>query len=298
MRRTSANASPEEVPRRAPKRSVRLVFESGRPIAHVARDLGIHHESLRRWVRQAEADCGGQPELLTNSERERLKALEREVKELRRANEIFNASVFLPPSSTRPDRGERVHRGEPRSLRGRADLSEPGGVCLRLLSAGKKGARSARQAEDERLLAEILQVEPSLPERPDDLSADLSHARKEIETVNSPQADITLSRRRGASRVGPSVSGIQRAVECRWSIIESQLHMGTRPTADEVHDVEHHVLLDSPAIAPQLDAEHSSRPKTSRRDPRAPARRGRGCAYASPALRHAGPHERPQGCPR
>jgi transposase len=36
-------------------RGARLVFESGRPIAHVARDLGIHPETLRKWVRQAES---------------------------------------------------------------------------------------------------------------------------------------------------------------------------------------------------------------------------------------------------
>jgi transposase len=33
------------------ERGVRLVFESGRPIAHVARDLGVHRETLRLWVR-------------------------------------------------------------------------------------------------------------------------------------------------------------------------------------------------------------------------------------------------------
>ena len=36
-------------------------FESERPIAHVARDLGIHKEALRQWVRQAEADSGRRP---------------------------------------------------------------------------------------------------------------------------------------------------------------------------------------------------------------------------------------------
>ncbi len=34
------------------ERGVRLVFDSGRPIAHVARDLGVHRETLRLWVRQ------------------------------------------------------------------------------------------------------------------------------------------------------------------------------------------------------------------------------------------------------
>ena len=87
---------PKKYPDELRERSVRLVFESGRPIAHVARDLGIHSESLRKWVRQAEADAGGRPDLLTSSERDRLKALEREVRELRKANEILKAaSVFF-----------------------------------------------------------------------------------------------------------------------------------------------------------------------------------------------------------
>ena len=78
------------------ERAVRLVFESGRPIAHVARDLGINHESLRNWVRQAKADAGERQDLLTTSERERLRLLERENRELRRANEILkSASVFF-----------------------------------------------------------------------------------------------------------------------------------------------------------------------------------------------------------
>jgi transposase len=78
------------------ERGARMVFESGRPIAHVARDLGIHHETLRKWVRQTEADEGKRSELLSTEERERLKALERENRELRRANEILkSASAFF-----------------------------------------------------------------------------------------------------------------------------------------------------------------------------------------------------------
>ena len=42
-------------------------FDSGRPIAHVARDLGIHPETLRKWVRQAEADAGERKDLLDSS---------------------------------------------------------------------------------------------------------------------------------------------------------------------------------------------------------------------------------------
>jgi transposase len=79
------------------ERAVRLAMESGRPIAHVARDLGIHKESLRGWVRQAQADAaGGTPSTLAMAERERLKQLEREVRELRQANQILKAaSVFF-----------------------------------------------------------------------------------------------------------------------------------------------------------------------------------------------------------
>jgi transposase len=78
------------------ERGVRLALESGRPIAQVARDLGIHPESLRRWVRQAEADEGARTDLLTTQEREELGRLRSENRELRRANEILKAaSVFF-----------------------------------------------------------------------------------------------------------------------------------------------------------------------------------------------------------
>lgn len=78
------------------ERGVRLALESERPISQVAKDLGIQRESLRRWVRRAEADEGRRADLLTSDEHARLKALDREVKELRRANEILKAaSVFF-----------------------------------------------------------------------------------------------------------------------------------------------------------------------------------------------------------
>jgi transposase len=57
--------------------------------------FGISHETLRNWVRRAEVDDGRRPGL-TSDERERLQALEREVRELRRANEILkSASAFF-----------------------------------------------------------------------------------------------------------------------------------------------------------------------------------------------------------
>jgi transposase len=78
------------------ERAVRLVFESGRPIAQVAADLGVHREALRLWVRQAEADAGERDDRLTTAEREELARLRGEVRQLRKANEILKAaSVFF-----------------------------------------------------------------------------------------------------------------------------------------------------------------------------------------------------------
>jgi transposase len=78
------------------ERGVRLVLESGRPIAHVAKDIGLPPETLRKRVRQVEADQGLRPDLPTSEEREEIKRLKRENYELRRANEILKAaSVFF-----------------------------------------------------------------------------------------------------------------------------------------------------------------------------------------------------------
>src|SRR6266540_7091165 len=77
-------AAPRKYPEELRDRAVRLVFESGRPIAHVAQDLGVHKEALRTWVRQERADRGERRDLSTGEERQRLKELERENRELRR----------------------------------------------------------------------------------------------------------------------------------------------------------------------------------------------------------------------
>lgn len=72
-------------------------------MAHVARDLGIHKEALRGWVRQAEADAGERDDRLTTAERDELKKLRKENAELRRANEILKAaSVFFAQEIDRP----------------------------------------------------------------------------------------------------------------------------------------------------------------------------------------------------
>ena len=94
---------PRKYPDELRERAVRVVIESKRPVAHIARELGINPESLRNWVRQAEADAGLRADRLTTEERERLKALERENRELRRANEILKAaSAFFAKELDQP----------------------------------------------------------------------------------------------------------------------------------------------------------------------------------------------------
>jgi transposase len=89
-------ARPRKYPPELLDRGARVVIESGRPSAHVARDLGVPAESLRRYVRQVEADEGLRPDLPSSHERQEIKALRKEVYELRRANEILKAaSVFF-----------------------------------------------------------------------------------------------------------------------------------------------------------------------------------------------------------
>jgi transposase len=63
----------------------------------------MHHETLRVWVRQAEADDGTRSDRLATAEREELTALRRENRDLRRSNEILKAaSVFFARELDQP----------------------------------------------------------------------------------------------------------------------------------------------------------------------------------------------------
>jgi transposase len=86
---------PRKYPQELVDRGVRLAIESGRPVAHVAAELGLPAETLRKRVRQAEADEGLRPDLPSSAEREEIKSLKREVAELRRANEILRAASLF-----------------------------------------------------------------------------------------------------------------------------------------------------------------------------------------------------------
>jgi transposase len=90
---------PGRYPDEVRERAVRMLFEhrheyptQWKAIESISKKLNINHETLRQWVRRAEADAGTRPGLTTD-ERARMRDLEREVKELRRANEILKAAA-------------------------------------------------------------------------------------------------------------------------------------------------------------------------------------------------------------
>lgn len=103
---------PSKYPLELQERAVRMVIEckadhptEAAAIRSVAAKLGISSlESLRRWVRQAEIDGGVRPGK-TSDDIAEIKALKREVTELRRANEILkSASAFFAAELDRPHR--------------------------------------------------------------------------------------------------------------------------------------------------------------------------------------------------
>jgi transposase len=99
-------ARPRKYPPELLDRGARVVIDSGRPIAHVARDLGVPAETLRRYVRQVEADEGLRPDLPSSAEREEIKALRKEDYELRRANEILKSASLFFAKELDPDRAK------------------------------------------------------------------------------------------------------------------------------------------------------------------------------------------------
>jgi transposase len=85
---------PEELRERAVRMVQEIREQDGKghgELARVGRQLGVHPEALRAWVKQAEIDGGERPGT-TTGDRQRITELEREVRELRRANEILKAA--------------------------------------------------------------------------------------------------------------------------------------------------------------------------------------------------------------
>ncbi|MFI8952933.1 transposase [Streptomyces sp. NPDC053750] len=90
--------APRKYPLELRERAVRM-YRTAEPkpvIRRMAEELGVHHEALRNWIRQAEADAGERGDMLTTEEKNELAQLRREVRELRRANEVLRtASAFF-----------------------------------------------------------------------------------------------------------------------------------------------------------------------------------------------------------
>ncbi|EST19395.1 transposase [Streptomycetaceae bacterium MP113-05] len=108
-RKDAVMAAPRKYPDELRERAIRLAVEArkdpaGRAgaIRRIADQLDIHPEALRTWVKRAETDEGLRPGT-ASSEAARIAELEREVKELRRANSILkSASAFFAAELDRP----------------------------------------------------------------------------------------------------------------------------------------------------------------------------------------------------
>ncbi|MDE2471163.1 MAG: IS3 family transposase [Bradyrhizobium sp.] len=164
--RTSNKFSPE-----VRERAVRLLLEhkgeypsEWAAMTSIAAKIGCTVETLRHWVRQAERDQGLRAGP-TSEDRERIKALEREVRELRQANEILRkASAYFAPGGARPPVQAMIafiddHRGE----YGVEPICKvlpiaPSTYHAQVARRADPSRRSARSRQDEVLKAEICRV--------------------------------------------------------------------------------------------------------------------------------------------
>src|SRR3954470_17086858 len=176
-------SGPRKYPPELLDRGARLVFESGRPIAHVARDLGLPSETLRKHVRQLEADEGLRADLPTSEEREEIKALRREVYELRRANEILE-------DAARIDAAEDELYGDARG----DELPEG----LRTSGDRRKVLREAKQALEAERAAQAKKV-------PRDRSERLVECRRRLRQTGSSSATSSPSTPPGMRRGSPAM---------------------------------------------------------------------------------------------
>lgn len=103
--------APRKYPEELKQRAVRLVLEAQSDpdtargaVRRIADQLGVGYETLRGWVRTAQIDAGTRPGT-TSADQQRIQTLEKENRELRRANEILKrASAFFAASLDRPSR--------------------------------------------------------------------------------------------------------------------------------------------------------------------------------------------------
>ncbi len=81
---------------------VNLIIEQGRPVRQVCQELGLTESSVRGWVQRAEIDAGRGPQgALTTAEREELRRLRRELKEVRMERDLLKkATAFFAKESS------------------------------------------------------------------------------------------------------------------------------------------------------------------------------------------------------
>ncbi|MGX1249624.1 putative transposase [Streptomyces ambofaciens] len=154
--------APRKYPLELRERAVRM-YRASEPkpvIRRMAEELGVHHEALRGWIRQAEADAGERGDLLTTEEKEELARLRREVRELRRANDVLRTASGFFRGTARPDPAqvaalvdEHPHLGVEPVLR---ELNIPSSTYYRWRQAEKEPCERRRQ--DAELTGRIRQV--------------------------------------------------------------------------------------------------------------------------------------------
>ena len=158
---------PDELRERATRMALEALADPARAkgaIRRIGEELGVHPEALRTWVKKAQIDQGTRPGTTTD-QAQRIKELEKEVRELRRANAILkSASACLSRRSVSARLVDLpVHRLPQEGVRGRADLQ---GAHWRrsqdrpehVTHARRSRPPSARGLRDEALKAEISKV--------------------------------------------------------------------------------------------------------------------------------------------
>ncbi|MCY1145776.1 IS3 family transposase [Actinoplanes sp. Pm04-4] len=162
--------APKKYPDELRERATRLAVEARRDpassvgaIRRIADQLGIHPEALRGWVKKAEVDAGDRPGT-TSSDAERLAALERENRELRRANQILKSAAFFLRGGAGPSVAMKVafvdsvkaeHGVQPVL---QALESTPAQIAPSTYYAAKTRPDSARSRRDEQLTVTIEQI--------------------------------------------------------------------------------------------------------------------------------------------
>ena len=75
------------------QRAIELARQAAKPVAQIAKDLGISESCLRNWMAQADADDNGSPVKLTSAEKKELAELRRKARQLELENEILKRAA-------------------------------------------------------------------------------------------------------------------------------------------------------------------------------------------------------------